>query len=212
LGLLVAGVDTPRVSRNEYPPPQPLAAPAPTPSLPSCRSFRPSSDPIGFEVDPQPLSLDQAPSWADLLLASVFGGASSPVVSSAIFDSTSPSQQPSTMELTFSADWLRPLYLFVRAAFPWDPGASYFIYLRRHFNHIFRSPVRSSNCGFTGPPLTDAARGLHLGARVLDASAFPPPGAPSTASPWASPSSDLCFKAFYVIWSSSEDLYVIRLL
>jgi hypothetical protein len=109
LGILVIGVDTPRVSRNKCPPSQPPAASAPPPSLPSCRSFRPSfSDLVGFEADPQPLRLDQAPSWADLLLASVFRGASSPTMPSVVFDSASPSQQPSAVELAFSTRWLRP--------------------------------------------------------------------------------------------------------
>jgi hypothetical protein len=66
-----------------------------------------------------------------------------------------------------------------------------------------------SDRGFTGLPQTDAMRGLHLGVCILDASAFPPPATPSTASPWMASSSSLCFKAICVIWSSPEDLLAL---
>jgi hypothetical protein len=99
-----------------------------------------------------------------------------------------------------------------RSCLPRDPGASYFINLRRQSNRIFWSSVCSSDRGFSGPPQTDALRGLHLGARIHGASVFPPPAAPSTSSPWTPSLSAFCFKRSCAFCPPPEDLCVTWLL
>jgi hypothetical protein len=181
--LFVAGVDSPLVSRNKSHP-QPPAASIPFPPFPCCRSFHPAiSYPAGFEVDLRPSCLDQTPSWVDLLPTIVSRHLSSPAESPTVTATASPSQQSQILEPASSKR--RPSLVPARSSCLPMGSRCKLLHLppttiQPHLQVVgalFRPWLHQ-------PASTDAMRGLRLGVRVYDASAFPPPATPSTPSPW----------------------------